>query len=123
VASAANEEFLIEIRKLKTELERIERELLGAGVPFLVLDDLKRSVDHLRITLWAMISSGPGANPEEMTAAVVRLRLKRTADMCKQIMLDIDGQQLGVDTPELGPVRTSLLGTLERIDRLFQSGV
>lgn len=110
------------VEQLKQTLEDFEKQLTAGELPQAVLEDFKMAVDHARTTVWTLLSTSQ-TDPYEITAAIIRLRLKRGVDMCRQIVLDIDSNDLTVESPELQQFHTSLKSTLARIDRLYKSGV
>lgn len=110
-----------QVQQLKQALEEIEKRLAGDEVPVAVLEDFKSAVDHIRTTVWALMSS-PQGNQYEVAPHIARLRLQRAAGMFRQISSDIDTSEITVDSPELKEFHTSLKGLLDRIERLYQSG-
>lgn len=118
-----NKEQIIEqIRKLKKALEELEQRLADAHVPFTVLEEFKMAVDHIRLTVWAIVSS-EGNKQYEMRTQIAEFRLKRTMEMCKQIILDIEANDITVDSTALYQCHALMKGTLDRIDRLYRSGI
>jgi len=91
-------------------------------VPVALLEDLKGAVDHLRTTLWAVISANTD-DPEALTSRLVSLRLQRAAEICRQIRLDADAGELTIDCSELPKLREALHLTVNRVERLFKSGM
>lgn len=116
------EKLVDQIRQLKRALEEIEKRLTEGTVPFPVLEDFKAAIDHIRMTVWAILST-PQANQYELASSIVRFRLKRSTQMCQQIVMDINSSEITVDSPELQEFHAALKNTLERIDRLYQSGL
>lgn len=110
-----------QIQQLKKALEEIEKRLEGSDVPQAVLEDFKMAVDHTRMTVWALLST-PKGDQYEVASAIARFRIKRTVDMCRQIVADIDTNEVTIDSPELKDFHTHLKGTLERVDRLYLTG-
>lgn len=118
-----NQDKVVEqIQQLKKALEEIEQRLTSGEVPRAVLEDFKMAVDHTRMTVWALISA-PQSDQYEIASAIARFRVKRSVDMCRQIVSDIDTNELAIDSPELQQFFTVLKETLERIERLYKSGV
>lgn len=111
-----------QVRKLKTALEALEKRLTAAEVPLPVLEDFKMAIDHTRMTTWAILTA-PQSNDGDLSAAIVRSRLKRAMEMARQIVLDINAGELTIDSPELQQCHTTLRDTLGRIERLYRSGL
>lgn len=115
------EKVIEQIELLKKALEEIEKRLGQSEVPRAVLEDFKMAVDHTRMTVWALLSSAD-ADEYEVASQIVRFRVKRAAEMFKCIRSDIDTSELTVDAPELQEFYSELKSTLDRLERLFQSG-
>jgi len=108
------------ISKITDELEQIEKDLHSCAVSAPLLDDLKSAVDHLRTTLFAIMS---GDSSESANATIVKLRLKRAIQISQQIRLDIDATEITVDIPDVPLLRDSFEQTVSRIERLLASGL
>ncbi len=74
------------------------------------------------MTVWALLST-PQTDPSEISATVIRARMNRTEDMCRQIAQDIDSHDLTIESQELKQLHATLRSTLSRIDRLYKSGL
>lgn len=118
----STESFIEQVRKLKASLEELEKRLAGADVPLAVLEDFKMAVDHIRMTVWALLSAEK-TDLYEAAASVARFRLKRTVEMSRSILLDINAGNLTIDMAELQQFHAFLKDTLERIDRLYRTGI
>ena len=115
------EELVQQVTNLKDSLKDIEKQLAGGIVPLPVLEDFKAAVDHTRLTVWALMSSAK-ADPSELAALLVRFRLRRAADMCRQIRTDISGGEVTPATPELPLFHTAVRDLLDQISRLHKPG-
>ncbi len=112
-------DVLIEhVRDLKEDLEKIERDLQGVGLPSMLMDDFRRALDHLRNTLWA-IATARDHNPAEVNRAVIQFRIQRTTEMCERIIGDIASQRIAVDTPNLIKLNSVLNEMHGSIRKLF----
>jgi|SRR5579883_2278723 len=115
----AMSDVLIEhVRDLKEDLEKIERDLQGVGLPSMLMDDFRRALDHLRNTLWA-IATARDHNPAEVNRAVIQFRIQRTTEMCERIIGDIASQRIAVDTPNLIKLNSVLNEMHGSIRKLF----
>ena len=90
--------------------------------PRALLEDFQTAVDHVRMTVWALLAA-PQTDPSELSATVIRTRMNRTEDMCRQIAQDIDSHDLSIESLELKQLHATLRSTLSRIDRLYKSGL
>jgi hypothetical protein len=113
--------LLAEIQQLKKGLQEVETRLAGEALPLPLLEEFKEAVDHVRTTLWAVISSK--ADPDSISSTIVSLRMKRATEMCRQIILDMDAHEIGMESPELPRLREILKLTHERVHRLYTSAM
>ena len=88
--------LLMQIEQLKKQLQELETAVEGEEVPVTALEGLKEAVDNVRTTLWATMSTK--ADPFEIGSAMAELRIKRTTEMCRRIVLDIDAQEITAGT-------------------------
>jgi hypothetical protein len=110
------------VRQLRAQLEEIDKRLQGAPLPIAVLEDLKDAVDHLRTTLWAAMSANTD-DPDVLASKLVSLRLQRAEEICRQIRLDVDANEVDINSSELPKLREALHLTVTRVDRLYKSGM
>jgi len=110
------------VRQLRAQLEEIDKRLQGAPLPMAVLEDLKSAVDHLRTTLWAAMSANTD-DPDVLASKLVSLRLQRAAEICLQIRLDVDANEVDINSVELPKLREALQLTADRVERLYRSGM
>ncbi|MGO9211193.1 MAG: hypothetical protein ACLPXM_20055 [Terriglobales bacterium] len=111
-----------QVQQLRAQLEEIDKRPQGAPLPMAVLEDLKGAVDHLRTTLWAAMSANTD-DPDALASKVASLRLQRAAEICRQIRLDIDANQVDINSAELPKLREALHLTVNRVERLYKSGM
>ncbi|MCI0404288.1 MAG: hypothetical protein L0212_12350 [Acidobacteria bacterium] len=116
-----HEELLDQVQHLKTELEKVEARLMQDELPAPVREDLEEAVDHIRLTLLGILHSS-GEDKYEASAAIIRSRLERAGDLCRQVVADIDARRVAADSPELKSLDDSLSGALSRIHQLYKSG-
>jgi len=119
----ARSALLEEIRQLKSSLEELEKrlsEVAESELPAPVLEDFKKSVDHVRLTLWVIISAMHGKK-EDMSSTVARFRVRRTRDLCQQLVADINAGKTTSRTPELPLLQSTLKETHERVQRLLST--
>ena len=103
-------------------MEEIDKRLQGAPLPMAVLEELKDAVDHLRTTLWAAMSANTD-DPDVLASKLVNLRLQRAAEICRQIRLDVDANEVDISSAELPMLQEALHLTMNRVERLYRSGM
>jgi len=116
----SQEQLLEQVHRLKADLEDVEYRLKNNDIPVPVLEDFKSAIDHIRLTLWGILQSS-GPDRYEAAATIIRFRIRRADDICKQIVSDIDALDITVDSPELKSLHDTLSGTVSRIHQLYKS--
>ncbi len=111
-----------QVKQLKQSFADLENEVPNGDFPRALLEDFQTAVDHVRMTVWALLAA-PQTDPSELSATVIRTRMNRTENMCRQIAQDIDSHNLTIESLELKQFHAILRSTLSRIDRLYQSGL
>ena len=109
-----------QVQQLKAQLEQIDNKLQTEPLPIVALEDLKNAVDHLRSTLWALMTD---ESPDAVTSKLITFRLVRATEICRQVQLDIDASEIGIDSPHLPKLREALRLTTDRVERLYRSGM
>ncbi len=87
------------IRTLKEGLESIEHEIQDQVPDRDSLEDFKSAIDHVRISVWAILTNG-GASATGRTV-VATFRLKRATEICDQIISDLEAGAVQKESPEL----------------------
>jgi hypothetical protein len=103
-------------------LEEIDKRLQGDPLPAAMLEDLKSAVDHLRTTLWAVISADTD-DPDALTTKLISLRMQRADEICRQLRLDVDAGEMDINSADLPKLREALHLTVNRVERLYKSGM
>lgn len=117
MSALKHEELVEQVTNLKYSLADVEKKLSGGQLPFSVLEDFKAAVDHIRLTVWALLSSAQ-TDSSTVAAMLVRFRLRRASEICRQITLDANSGSVTRATPELPQLQLTLRETLDRLDRL-----
>ncbi len=105
--------------KLKEELERIEGQLTGGEIPAEGLEDFRRAVDSLRMTVWAVLTA---SESDQYDITITRFRLNRAVESCQQIVGDINSGSIAADSPELRRFHDTIRDTLKRVESLTRPG-
>jgi hypothetical protein len=89
-----------------------------------VLRDFKLLVDHLRLTLWAIIQSqaeagmSVGGTHLGLAEKLVEFRVKRLVQMLAELQRDIDEGRMSSASPDIKGLSQVLRGTLDGLNRL-----
>lgn len=90
---------------IKTELSIIESEVLAADAPLPLLEEFKLTLDHVRTNVWAVFNP---AEPEARRRVVAHFRLLRMADMCGQVLADLQDGTITAASPDFEQLRAVL---------------
>lgn len=107
------------VGRLKAALETIESEVVVGGATRETLEDFKLAVDHIRISIWAILTEQHSGGRQGI---VSRYRMKRVDEMCRYLVKDMDAGLIRPTDPELDQFRNTLEDTAGRIARLLQAG-
>ena len=108
------EEMVSQLSRWADQLETLRVQLEQAEIPRDVLEGFKRTIDNLRITLWAALS----LTESDLAEGVAHFRMKRTEEMCLLVQEDIRQSRITKRNPDLLPFQAALQETLSRIETL-----
>ena len=117
----STETFKAQVDNLKRALQAIENQLAQREVPQEGLEDLKRAVDHIRTTVWALITAAE--SPDNYEVVLARFRLNRAMELCQQVVLDINASFIPIESSELRRFHVTMKGTMDRVERLMKGGL
>lgn len=115
--SMDNQPLNAEITRLRTQLTTIDQQLLKSANAPEGLEDLKRAVDSLRTSVWAVLSASRSSN---YPGFITRFRLRRGIDTIKTIIADLDSEAGKILHPEHSELQILMQQVNERIGRLHQ---
>jgi len=93
------------LEAIKTDLATIETEVLATDAPVRLLEEFKLTLDHVRTNIWAVFNP---AAPEARRRVVAHFRLLRMADMCRQVLADLEDGTITAASPDFEVLRAVL---------------
>lgn len=93
------------LESIKTDLATIETEVLAADAPVRLLEEFKLTLDHVRTNIWAVFNP---ADPKARRRVVAHFRLLRMADMCRQVLADLEDGTITAASPDFEELRAVL---------------
>jgi EAL domain-containing protein (putative c-di-GMP-specific phosphodiesterase class I) len=93
------------LESIKTELAIIEAAVLSADAPLRLLEEFKLALDHVRTNIWAVFNP---AEPEARRRVAAHFRLVRIADMCRQVLADLEDGTINAASPDFEELRAVL---------------
>ncbi len=106
------------VSKLKAALETIEREVIVGSATADTLEEFKMAIDHIRISVWAILTEQHAGGHQSIVA---RYRVKRIKEMCRHLMQDIEVGLIPLGDPELEVLRDVLEETAAHVTRLIEA--
>lgn len=91
VGESANHQLVDRMVQVKAALELLEQQVLDEGAPRDALEDFKHAVDHIRISLWAILSAERTSGHRPIVA---HYRLQRATDLCSQAVADVEAGEV-----------------------------
>jgi hypothetical protein len=111
----ADETLAQQVVQLRQQLTTVDAQLAKSRENAESLEDLKAAVDNLRTSVWAVLSASRSSN---YPGFITRFRLRRTIDILKQVIGDLDGESGKALHPEHSEMQILLRQLSERIGRL-----
>lgn len=117
------------LEELRDELKGLEPQILTSDIPFQVIQDFKEAVDHIRLTLWTIMTmqreSPPGAPPDRyaLAAELVKARVQRATKLNRDLSADAELGELDLNTPGLADFADSAALASTRIRKLLATGM
>ena len=104
-----------QVVQLRQQLTSVDAQLAKSGENAEGLEDLKAAVDNLRTSVWAVLSASRSSN---YPGFINRFRLRRSIDILKQVLGDLDSATGKTLHPEHSEMQILLKQLSERIGRL-----
>ena len=114
----AEESLSHQVVTLRNMLNVFDAQLAQTATPPGGLEDLKRAVDNLRTSVWAVLSAAGSAN---FQASLERFKLRRLIDFTRGILAEMDGGGMTTLHPEHAELQIISQQLVERIGRLRPS--
>jgi len=112
------------LSRVKQTLDRLSEAVSEGAFPTSILKDLKLSVDHLRLTLWATIAyqgkgkKGAGGADFGLSMKLAEFRIKRLLQMLADLQADFEHGDVAPSNPDLFLLASALQSSLQSISKL-----
>jgi hypothetical protein len=90
------------VPSIRATLQAVDAQLARPDLPRYAVEDVKRAVDDLRLRVWANLTASAATDPEDV---LLRFRLRRAIDLCRQVDQDLDVYPLGANQREVLELR------------------
>jgi hypothetical protein len=106
-----------------TELREVVRQIQSEDIDSRVLRDFRNAVDHVRATAEAVRQwfelKEKGADPYSVLPTLGKERVRRTALLARDLNLDLDTMEVGIETAGLEGLYHSVDGLNKRLANMF----
>ncbi len=115
----------LQIKKTSVELQKLEKSLRAEGIDLRVLNEFRDAVDYIRTVSLAVQQLRErqfhGSDDSEAAAVLVADRVRRTANLCLEVITDIDGGKMSLETKGVDELYHSLEQVCDRLRHLLKS--
>ena len=109
------------------ELQKLEKLVVSGDCAPRVLSDFRGAVDSIRQTAWAVQQwselQQQHRDPYSVLGILQEERVRRAAQIAKDLTLDLESLELGLDTPGLANLFRAIDGLHHRLAPLFRKNV
>ena len=115
----------LQVKKTSVELRKLEKSLQSEGIDFRLLNEFRDTVDTIRTTALAVEQLRElqlkGRDNSEITSLLVANRVRRTANLCQELIADLDAMKVPRETKEVEELYDSLEQVCDRLRHLLKS--
>lgn len=106
-----------------SELFKLESELKSGSMDARVLHEFRDAVDLIRCTAWAVqqwigLQEKSGGDPYSLLPILAAQRVKRATQLSKDLTIDLESVEVGLETPGLKELYQAVNGLLDRLTPL-----
>ena len=106
------------------ELQELEKLVISGDFSPRVLSEFRTAVDNIRQTAWAVQQWAElrtqHRDPYTVLGVLSQERVRRATQITKDLTLDLESLELGLETPGLGDLFHAIEGLRERLSPLFK---
>jgi hypothetical protein len=126
--SWANTRSISERLKAATdELQKLEKLVVSGDCAPRVLNDFRGAVDSIRQTAWAVqqwtVLQEQHRDPYSVLGILEEERVRRAAQIARDLTLDLESMELGLETAGLAELFRAIEGLYSRLAPLFRKNV
>ena len=115
----------LQVKKTSVELERLEEALQAEGIDFRLLSEFRDTVDSIRTTALAVQQLRElqlkGRDESEITALLISERIRRTTNLCRELVADLDAGHMSNAIKGVDELYESMEQACDRLRHLLKS--
>ena len=117
----------VRLKATTDELQALERLVLSGDCAPRVLSEFRSAVDSIRQTAWAVQQwselQQQHRDPYTVLGALSAERVRRAIQITKDLTIDLESLELGLETEGLERLYQAIRGLYERLDPLFRKSL
>jgi hypothetical protein len=103
-APAISQSLTERLASATAEIQQLEKLVKSGDLDARVLSEFRNAVDHIRTTTWAVqkwvgLNFQSGGDPFSVLPTMIEARVRRGTQIADNLCLDIQSNDLGIDTP------------------------
>jgi hypothetical protein len=115
----------LQVKKTSVELQKLEKSLQSEGIDFRLLNEFRDTVDTIRTTALAVQQLRElqlkGRDKGEVITIIVANRIHRAANLCRELIADLDAGKVPGDSKDVEDLYDSLEQVSDRLRHLLKS--
>lgn len=114
----------LQVKKTSVELQKLEKSLQSEGIDFRMLNEFRDTVDSIRTTALAVQQLREvqlrGRDDAEIVSMLLAERVRRTTNLCQELVADIDAGKMTRETKEIDDLHEALEQACDRLRHLVK---
>jgi hypothetical protein len=115
----------LQVKKTSVELQKLEDSLRSVGIDLRVLNEFRDAVDYVRTAAVVVQQLREhqmhGRDDGEIASLLTAERIRRTTNLCLEVMTDLDAGRVSNDTKGVDELYCSLEQACDRLKHLLKS--
>lgn len=114
-----------QVKKTSIELQKLEKSLLAEGIDPRLLNEFRDAADYIRTASLAVQQVREcqlhGRDDSEVSSVIVAERVRRTTNLCLEVITDIDAAKVSSETKGVDELYHSLEQVCDRLSHILKS--
>jgi hypothetical protein len=115
----------LQVKKTSVELQKLEDSLRSEGIDLRVLNEFRDAVEYVRTAAVVVQrlreQQMHGRDDGEVAALLTTDRIRRTTNLCLEVIADLDAQRIGADDKGVDELYQSLARACDRLRHILKS--
>ena len=124
-SSAVSQSLTERLASATAEIQQLEKLVKSGDLDARVLSEFRNAVDHIRTTTWAVqkwvgLNFQSGGDPFSVLPTMIEARVRRATQIIDNLCLDIQSNDVGIDTPGIIDLANSVEDLHRRLAELLR---